>query len=82
MTVEELRSAYKAEPFMPFSICLADGREFHVPSQEYLMVPPEASQTFVVAQPDGTFRVLDLLLVSSLDFKNGKPPRRTRQQRP
>lgn len=30
MTIEQLRKAYRAEPFKPFTISLTDGRRFYV----------------------------------------------------
>ena len=76
MTIEQLREAYRARPFQPFSICLADGREIPVEHPEFLMVTPRATRTFVVATSGDTYKVIDLLLVTSLDFENRKPRRK------
>lgn len=79
MTIETLRGAYEAQPFKPFVIHLADGRKFSVSSREFI-IAPQASRTFVVYQPDGGFHLLDLLLVTGLEFgpeNTGKKRRRT-----
>jgi hypothetical protein len=76
MTIEQLREAHQARPFKPFTICLADGRQIPVPHPEFLWSPPGASRTFVVATSNGTFRIVDLLVVSFLDFERRPKPRR------
>ncbi|MGL4515004.1 MAG: hypothetical protein ACRCT8_18115 [Lacipirellulaceae bacterium] len=70
MTVEQLRSAYRAEPFLPFVLHLADGRAIPVISREFIMTAP-SGRTIVVFQPDETMNVIDLLLVTDLEFKPG-----------
>lgn len=84
MTVEQLRAAREAVPFKPFTIRLADGQAIDVPHPEFLMVTPIASRTFVVATSAESYRVIDLLLVTSLDFgahrrRNGAVRRRHRR---
>jgi hypothetical protein len=78
MTVEQLRAAYKTRPFKPFVIHLADGERIPVQSPEF-MLPPPVGRTFVVYQPDGTMNIVDLLLVSHLEFK---PTRNGRRKTP
>lgn len=36
------------------------------------MIPPTATRTFVVAQPSEDYSIMDLLLVTALDFKGTK----------
>lgn len=80
MTIKQLREAHQARPFKPFAICLADGREIPVPHPEFLLAPPGASRTFVVATSSDTYKVIDLLLVTSLDFdSDGKAPHRRKR---
>ncbi len=76
MTVEQLRKAQQARPFQPFTVCLADGPQIRVPHPETLFVPPTAQRTFVVAESRDVYSVMDLLLVTSLDFGNSKAGRR------
>jgi hypothetical protein len=50
MTVEQLHNAYSAQPFRPFVIHLADGREVPVQSREFIMAAP-SGRTIAVYQP-------------------------------
>lgn len=68
MTVEQMRTAYQAQPFRPFVIHLADGRSLSVPSREFIMSVP-SGRTIIVAQDDDTVCLIDLLLVTDLEFK-------------
>ncbi len=79
MTIDQLRRAAKAEPFKPFTVSLADGRRFFVPHQEFVWVPPQASRTFNVAGEGDDQSIVDLLLVTSIDFGNGAGDHRKRQ---
>lgn len=81
MTIEQMRKLYDAQPFHPFVIHLADGREIAVSSREFIMAAP-SGRTVVVATPDDTFNIIDLLLVTDLELKsmsNGAKPRRRRR---
>jgi hypothetical protein len=78
MTVEQLRALSNAQPFRPFVIHLADGREIPVHHREFIMTVP-SGRTLVVAQPDDTLNIVDLLLVTDLEIKpaaNGTGKRR------
>lgn len=68
MTIEQLRALYNAQPFSPFIIHLADGREFPVHHREFGMTVP-SGRTVVVAQPDDALNIIDLLLVTDLEIK-------------
>jgi hypothetical protein len=81
MTIEQLRAAYGAQPFVPFIVHLADGRQIPVPSPEFILAAP-SGRTFAVYKQDA-FHVIDLLLVTDLEFKptpNGSGRRRRGQQ--
>lgn len=76
MTIEKLRSAYQQKPFRAFVLHLADGRAIPVLSPEFIL-PFPSGRTIVVIQPDDTMNIIDLLLVTDLEFrpipsKNGK----------
>jgi hypothetical protein len=78
MTIEQLRALHDAQPFRPFVIHLADGREIPVHHREFVMTVP-SGRTLVVAQPDDTLNIVDLLLVTDLEIKpvaNGAGKRR------
>ena len=56
MTIDKIRSLYLAEPFQPFVIHLADGRQVPVSSREFIMAVP-SGRMIVVSQPDDTAAV-------------------------
>ena len=68
MTVEQLRNLYNAQPFRPFTIHLADGREIVVHHREFLSFSG-TGRTVVVNQPDDSLNIVDLLLVTDLELK-------------
>jgi hypothetical protein len=68
MTIEQLRNVCDAQPFRPFSIHLADGRSVPVQHREFIM-SALSGRTIIVAQPDDTFNIIDLLLVTDLEMK-------------
>ena len=68
MTVEQLRTYRDAQPFRPFIMHLADGREIPVGHREFIM-PSPSGRTVLVFQPDDTLNVIDLLLVTDLEIK-------------
>jgi|CXWL01.1.fsa_nt_gi hypothetical protein len=68
MTIDQIRKAVFAEPFIPFTISLGDGRRFEIRHPEFIMVPREASR-IIVAESGEDYNVIDVLLVTSLDFK-------------
>ena len=80
MTIEKLRDVYSQIPFKPFVIHLADGREIPVLSREFIMAVP-SGRTIVVCQPDGRLNLIDLLLVTDLEFKNGVAEPRKRRRK-
>jgi hypothetical protein len=78
MTIEKIRALYEAQPFLPFVIHLADGREISVLHREFIMTVP-SGRTLVVAKPDDTVHIIDLLLVTDVEIKtqaNGSRKRR------
>ena len=80
MTIEQLRNVYDAQPFRPFVIHLADGREIPVHHREFILTVP-SGRTIFVCQPDDTVNIIDLLLVTDIELKpaaNGSGKRRKR----
>lgn len=77
MTSERLREACEAQPFRPFVFHLADGREVPVLSREFILTVP-SGRTVVVCQPDDTMNIIDLLLITDLEFR---PPNGSRKRR-
>ena len=78
MTITKLREAIRNQPFEPFTICLTDGRKFRVKHPECVAIAPEGNRIFIVFGPGEEHRVLDIFLVTSLDYANGKSRRRKR----
>jgi hypothetical protein len=80
MTIDQLRSVYQAQPFRPFVIHLADGRQIPVDHREFIMSVP-SGRTVVVSQSDDTLHIIDLLLVTDLEIKPGGNGSRRRRRR-
>ena len=70
MTIEKIRELYELEPFRPFVMHLADGREIAVAHREWLASAP-SGRTVIAFNPDDSFNIVDLLLVTDLEVKNG-----------
>ncbi len=73
MRVEEVRKLYGAEPFEPFALHLADGREIPVRHREFITISP-SGRTAIVYQLDDSFNIVDLMLVTSLEVKPKTKP--------
>lgn len=73
MTIEQMRAVYDAKPFIPFNIRLADGRAIRVHHREFVLSAP-SGRTMIVYQPDDTWNVIDLLLVTDLEFDSKPQP--------
>jgi hypothetical protein len=78
MTFDRIKELYRATPFKPFIIHLADGREVPVHHRDFIMAVP-SGRTIYVAQPDDTVNIIDLLLVTDVELKgrNGARKRRS-----
>jgi hypothetical protein len=69
MTIDPVRNLYEAVPFRPFVMHLADGREIPVVHHDFIIASP-SGRTVIVYQPDESFNVVDLLLVTDLEMKS------------
>jgi len=76
VNIEEIRKAYRAEPFVPFVLHTADGRKIPVRERIFMMLPP-GTRTITVAVEDDAFDFIDAGLVTDLEFK--KAPRKRRR---
>ncbi len=78
MRIESLRERVRSEPFMPFTINLADGRRFRIDHPEFIAVAPKGPRVAVVFDPQGRgYEIIDVSLVTSLSVatengSNGK----------
>ncbi len=80
MTIQRIRNLYDAQPFQPFTIHLADGRQIPVVHREFMSVAP-SGRTIVVHQPDDTLNIIDLLLVTDLEMLPNGPASSKRRRR-
>jgi hypothetical protein len=71
MTIEQFRHVCHATPFRPFVLHLADGREIPVKHRDFVAISP-SGRTIMVYQPDDSFNIIDLLLVTDIEVKNGR----------
>lgn len=82
MTIERIKELYNAQPFQPFVLHLADGREIPVHHREFIMAAP-SGRTLIVCQPDDTLNIIDMLLVTDVEMnlsRNGSRRRRKRSR--
>ena len=75
MTIESIRQLYDARPFRPFILHLADGRRTTIHHPEFLAFSPD-DRTLVAFQPDRTMKIIDLELVTELEVKPNRTPRK------
>lgn len=84
MTIEQIKKLYNAQPFQPFVLHLAGGREVPVAHRDFIMTVPNG-RILAVALPDNTVDIIDLLLVSDVVIGssgtngNGKRKKRLKQ---
>ena len=72
MTTGQFRATLHHQPFRPFTIRMADGRAFDVAHPDFVALS-HSGRTVVVFQPDESYSVLDLLLMSELQIGNARP---------
>jgi hypothetical protein len=73
MRIEEVKRLYDQEPFHPFILHLADGRQLTVQHREFLATAP-SGRTLIVYQPDDSFNIVDVVMITDLEIRsNGKP---------
>ena len=67
MVIDIIRDALRKQPFQPFVLRLADGRELPVPHPEFVAI---LGRTAVVASPrlDDSYSVVEPLLIVSIDY--------------
>ncbi len=68
MTIERFRDLYSSQPFRPFIIHLAEGRDLTVHHREFIALGP-GGRTALLYQPDESFNIVDLLLVTDIEVK-------------
>ena len=73
VTLDELRVVREANPFRAFTIHLADGRTYRINHRDYLSTSP-VGRTVIVYGEDGSFDILDMLLVTVLAVEKPAEP--------
>ncbi len=68
MTVESLRTALEAQPFVPFTITTTAGQTYRVPSPEFAFYTRMFPRTLVLHTLDGGVVVFDVLLIPTYAF--------------
>lgn len=63
MTRQQIESAVARGT--PFSLLMADGREYRIPHPDYISLPPKAAHV-IVYDDEGHFTVLPLLTMTGL----------------
>ncbi|MBM3954836.1 MAG: hypothetical protein FJ309_09520 [Planctomycetes bacterium] len=71
MDIAGVREALHAQPFVPFSIRLADGRSLPVPHPDFVALTP---RRVIVGAADDTWSVVEPLLIVSLDHGGDRAP--------
>ena len=80
MTIQDLRKLYDERPFQPFRIHLADGRSVFVAHPEFIAFSP-TGRGVIVYEPDGSFHIVDILLVTDLHAKANGHSRKKRNSK-
>lgn len=66
--IERVRELLAVEPFRPFLIQLADGREVGVHHRDLIAASP-SGRTIVVLQPDDSMTIIDWTIVKDVSSK-------------
>ena len=75
MKIDDLRHAHQARPFRPFTIRVADGREYRVAHPEFLTFSV-TGRTIVVSTPDDVHEIIDTVMITSIHLGDGAKPNR------
>ena len=68
MSPDAVKKFMHAVPWRPFTICLADGRDIHVPHPDFISIS-RAGRTVVVTNVDDEFEMIDVFLILSIKTK-------------
>ena len=61
----DIRQRLQAQPFVPFTVHVADGREYRVPTPDHALVYPSGGRVSIYTDDDREF-ILPALLLSGL----------------
>jgi hypothetical protein len=74
VTIEKVRELIHANPFVPFSIRLADGRTIPVVHSDFVSSSPTGRVVDVFHGPNDASTFIDVLLVTALELNPGSTP--------
>jgi hypothetical protein len=77
MSVDEIKKCIVAAPFQPFTLEIADGRRIPVIGRDFILAPPEKGRTVIVYQHNGSFDLLDAMLITGVSFESQANPSKT-----
>ncbi len=66
MKADEIRKRLHNQPFRNFVIVVADGGSIPVKHEDFVAVAPTGRE-MIVYQPDGSYNVMDMMLVTRLE---------------
>src|SRR5205085_11593410 len=69
--LEELRNRIKAIPFIPFSLFVADGRQFPVPHPDHILVT--SAGLVAIENDQGLLDILPILHIPGIQAKSTTP---------
>ena len=69
MTRDDVYKTLHAQPFRKFSLRLTDGSLVPVPHPEFILLT-QGGRTAVVNTEEGSFRILDLALVTAIEVES------------
>ena len=78
MKADEIRKMLHNEPFQRFAIVVADGGRIPVLHEDFVAVAPTGRE-MIVYQPDGSYNVVDIMLVTRLEVKAANGRSKTRK---
>ncbi len=64
------------QPFRPFKIHLADGGRIEIQHEDFVALEP-AGREIIVYLPDNSYQILDVLLVTRLEFESRDESKKT-----
>jgi hypothetical protein len=62
-----IRQLLRAEPFMPFVIRMADGRDYRIEHPDFVLAAASDVPQITIEEPDGRQHFLSALLVTSVE---------------
>lgn len=75
MRADEIRKAMNANPFVKFTLHLANGRKLKVEHRDFISVDPKG-RTVIVFELNSNWEAVDIPLVNSIEFHAGKNGRK------